>query len=89
MYMGSHNNVSQLRVFEWADTSTSISWKDVNVRPWMAGAYSAPGPGGVNWLGRLDPRITAIRPATLTTIRATYEKCSPRCRPQSKRLTAR
>jgi hypothetical protein len=58
MYMGSHNNVSQLRVFQWADNSTSITWKDVNVRPWMAGAYSAPGPGGINWLGRLDPRIT-------------------------------
>jgi hypothetical protein len=58
MYMGSHNSVSQLRVFQWPDSATSISWKDVNVRPWSGGAYSAPGPGGVNWLGRLDPRIT-------------------------------
>ncbi len=58
MYMGSHNSVSQIRVFQWADTSTTIAWTDVNVRPWTAGAYSAPGPGGVNWLGRLDPRIT-------------------------------
>ena len=58
MYMGSHNSVSQLRVFQWADTSTTIALSNVNVRPWTAGAYSAPGPGGVNWLGRLDPRIT-------------------------------
>jgi hypothetical protein len=58
MFMGSHNTASQLRVFEWADTSSTITWTDVNVRPWTAGAYSAPGPGGVNWLGRLDPRIT-------------------------------
>jgi hypothetical protein len=58
MYMGSHNSVSQLRVFQWPDTATGLSWTDVNVRPWSAGAYSAPGPGGVNWLGRLDSRIT-------------------------------
>lgn len=58
MYMGSHNSVSQLRVLQLPDSSTNISWNDVNVRPWSAGAYSAPGPGGVNWLGRLDPRIT-------------------------------
>jgi hypothetical protein len=58
MYMGSHNSVTQIRVLQWADTSTTITWANVNVRPWTAGAYSAPGPGGVNWLGRLDPRIT-------------------------------
>jgi hypothetical protein len=58
MYMGSHNSVSQLRVFQWADTATTIAMSNVNVRPWTAGAYSAPGPGGVNWLGRLDSRIT-------------------------------
>ena len=58
MYMGSHNSASQIRVFQWADTANNISWSDVNVRSWLAGAYSAPGPTGVNWLGRLDPRIT-------------------------------
>jgi hypothetical protein len=58
MYMGSHNSFSQLRVLQWPDSSTNISWNDVNVRPWSGGAYSAPGPGGVNWLGRLDERIT-------------------------------
>jgi hypothetical protein len=58
MYMGSHNTASQLRVFQWSDNSTNISWNDVNVRPWSGGAYSAPGPGGVNWLSRLDPRVT-------------------------------
>jgi hypothetical protein len=58
MYMGSHNSVSQIRVFQWSDASTTMTWTDVNVRPWIAGSYSAPGPGGVNWLGRLDERIT-------------------------------
>lgn len=58
MYMGSHNSASQIRVLQWPDNSTNISWSDVNVRSWSGGAYSAPGPGGVNWLARLDPRIT-------------------------------
>lgn len=58
MYMGSHNSASQVRVFQWPDSATGLSWTDVNVRPWAGGAYSAPGPGGVNWLGRLDSRIT-------------------------------
>lgn len=58
MYMGSHNSLSQLRVFQWADSASGISSTNVNVRAWTAGAYSAPGPGGVNWLSRLDPRIT-------------------------------
>ena len=58
MNMGSHNNASQLRVFRWLDTSTSIAWSDVNVRAWSGGSCAAPGPGGVNWLGRTDSRIT-------------------------------
>ncbi len=58
MFMGSHNNANQIRVFNWPDSSTGISWNDVGVRPWLGGTCSAPGPGGVNWLGRLDSRIT-------------------------------
>jgi len=58
MYMGSHNNTTQLRVFNWADSALGISSSNVNVRSWAGGAYSAPGPGGVNWLGRTDSRIT-------------------------------
>lgn len=58
MYLGSHNTASQIRVLQWPDSGTTITTTDVNVRPWLAGAYSAPGPGNVNWLGRTDPRIT-------------------------------
>ena len=58
MFMGSHNSSSQIRVFRWPDSATGLNWKDVAVRPWSEGAYAAPGPGGVNWLGRLDSRIT-------------------------------
>jgi hypothetical protein len=59
MHFGSHNSLSQIRVFDWPDASTSLSWVDVNVRSWSGGPYSSgPVPGGVNWLGRVDSRIT-------------------------------
>ena len=58
MYMGSHRSTSTLRVLQWPDSATGPTQRDVGVRPWSAGAYNAPGPGGVNWLNRLDPRIT-------------------------------
>ena len=58
MYMGSHNSLSQLRIFQWPDGAAGISSTDVDVRPWSAGSWSAPGPDGVNWLGRTDQRIT-------------------------------
>lgn len=57
MYFGSHNTLGQIRVFQWPDSGTSISSTNVNVRTWNQGAYSAPGPGGVNWLARADGRI--------------------------------
>ncbi len=58
MYMGSHNSANQIRVFKWPDSATGLTWKDVNVRSWLGGSYAAPGPGGLNWLGRTDSRIT-------------------------------
>jgi hypothetical protein len=58
MYFGSHNSSTQIRVFQWADGATNVTSTDVNVRAWTGGAYSAPGPGNVNWLVRADGRIT-------------------------------
>ena len=58
MYFASHNGGTQLRVFAWPDNSNTIGWWNVNMSAWSAGPYSAPGPGGVEWLGRLDSRIT-------------------------------
>jgi hypothetical protein len=58
MYMGSHNPPGQIRLFQWADSATSISYTDITVRPYSNGPYSAPGPSSRNWLNRLDDRIT-------------------------------
>ena len=57
MFFASHNGTRQLRVFGWPDGSNSIGTIDVTVGAWSAGPYSAPGPGGVDWLQRLDSRI--------------------------------
>lgn len=58
MHFVSHNSLSQVRVFSWPETSTTVAMQDVDVTPWRAGSYSAQGPDGNNWLGRCDPRIT-------------------------------
>jgi hypothetical protein len=58
MFFASHNGGRQLRVFGWPDASNSIGTIDVTVGDWSSGPYSAPGPGGVEWLGRIDSRIT-------------------------------
>jgi hypothetical protein len=58
MFFASHNGGRQLRVFGWPDTSGSIGTIDVTVSPWSSGPYSAPGPDGAEWLGRMDSRIT-------------------------------
>lgn len=58
MFFGSHNGGSTLRVFSWPDASGVISSFDVGVGSWNRGPYSAPGPGGVDWLRRTDSRIT-------------------------------
>jgi hypothetical protein len=59
MHFGSHNSATQMRVFDWPDASTNVSWRDVNVHSWSGGPYSSgPAAGGINWLGRVDSRIT-------------------------------
>ncbi len=58
MFFGSHNGGTTLRVHSWPDAVTSISSFTVTTAAWSNGPYTAPGPGGVDWLGRLDSRIT-------------------------------
>jgi hypothetical protein len=69
MYFASHNGGTTLRVYSWPDASGTVGSFDVNVSAYSAGPYSAPGPGGVEWLGRTDSRITG---AWLTGTRAGF-----------------
>ncbi len=58
MYFASHNSGSEVRLFKWAEDSGTIYWNNIGVNAWSGGSYNAPGPDGLNWLGRADPRIT-------------------------------
>jgi hypothetical protein len=69
MFFASHNGTSTLRVYSWPDGSGTLGSFDVNVGAYSRGPYSAPGPGGVEWLGRIDSRITG---AWLTGTRAGF-----------------
>jgi hypothetical protein len=55
---------SSLRVFEWLDSSTSYSWRTVNVNSWLNTSYATTTPGGTDWLNFGFGRW-AIRGATL------------------------
>lgn len=57
-FMGSHRGGATLRVLRWCDDSAAVTWQDVAVSPWSDGPFTAPGPGGAEWLARLDGRIT-------------------------------
>lgn len=57
MYWASHNSLSQVRLFSWADGANNLNWWDIDVRAFSATIASTT-PNGVNWLGRADPRIT-------------------------------
>jgi hypothetical protein len=61
MFFASHQEQNPVRIYRWPDASdATISWFDVSAGAWNGqGPYSSPGPGGVEWLSRLDPRITA------------------------------
>jgi hypothetical protein len=69
MFFASHNGGTTLRVYSWPDGGGTLGSFDVNVSAYSAGPYSAPGPGGVEWLRRTDSRITG---AWLTGTRAGF-----------------
>jgi len=59
MYWAGWHTTSQLRIFHWDDSGTTISWDDVDVA-----AYTqldrdgvATSPDGTNWAGRADSRL--------------------------------
>jgi hypothetical protein len=62
MYWASHNNNSQMRVFRWPESSTTITFFDRAVTAWTSsprGTHSCPTPDSQNWCLRSDNRINA------------------------------
>ena len=58
-----HNTTSSLRLFSWEERAPAPTFNDIAVASWAAGSYQSRTPGGVNWLGRADPRITGATKA--------------------------
>ena len=58
MNLGAHNGSRTLRVWRWPDGPGNVTFFDVTTAAWSAGPYAAGGPGGNNWLARIDSRIT-------------------------------
>jgi hypothetical protein len=59
MYFGSQNSLSEIRLFTWPESSTSVTQRSIAVAPWSDGGYTAVCPDGHEWLTRTDGRITA------------------------------
>jgi hypothetical protein len=60
MYAASHNSTTSMRAYRNDDSAlgTTMFFVDRAIPAWVSGGYSAAGPNGVNWLGRIDSRIT-------------------------------
>ncbi|MCX5610761.1 hypothetical protein OHB39_24790 [Streptomyces sp. NBC_00047] len=58
MFFASHKGGRSLRIHGWPDGSNTVGSFDVQVSSWTRDPFSAPGPGGVEWLTRTDSRIT-------------------------------
>lgn len=62
-FWAAHNTTSSLRLFSWDEHAAAPTFNDVAVARWAAGSFQSRTPGGVNWLGRADPRITGATKA--------------------------
>lgn len=61
LYFGSHEGGqgNKLRVFAWPESSPTVTSKVIPITTWNgATPYGPVGPGGANWIGRCDGRIT-------------------------------
>jgi V8-like Glu-specific endopeptidase len=56
MYIGTHESLNSLRVYQWDDASTNIQQKSFGVRQWVRG-YTSP-TTQLQWLNNIDGRIT-------------------------------
>ena len=68
MYFASHNNTSQIRIFQWDQLSTTVTAKDVNIPAWTDQGYTCISPDGSNWCGSADGRVQTgwIKDGTVT-----------------------
>lgn len=56
MYIGTHESVNSIRVYQWGDAATTIQQKSFSVRQWVRGYTSST--SQIQWLNNIDGRIT-------------------------------
>ena len=59
MYWGSHRTNGEIRIYNWADSSGTIGFDDVEHNGYNTGAMMAVSPDGTNFAGNADNRIQA------------------------------
>ena len=57
IYWGAHNSTSSIRIYRWAENSSTIFFDDRTISPWNNATRTCPGPDGKDWCGRADSRI--------------------------------
>jgi len=58
IYWGSQSLTSwQIRLYQWDESSPTVSWTDATISPYPISTPSCPGPDGRDWCGRSDDRI--------------------------------
>src|SRR6266852_5713657 len=54
MYWASHNSTSSIRIYNWPESSSTISWSDVGVTPWFDGVRVCTAPDNTNPCARAN-----------------------------------
>jgi hypothetical protein len=61
MYWAVHHSNSQMKLYKWQESGSSINFKLVNIPAWnfgLRGNMNCPGPDTLNWCARSDSRIS-------------------------------
>lgn len=59
MYWGTHNSLSEVRIYRWAENSGTVFWDDVGIALWSSGPQTCLTPDGFNPCNSSDGRMLA------------------------------
>ena len=54
VFWGGHVDNGTMQIFRWHESSTSYSWRNIDVNNWPQGTISSINPNGNDWLNKLD-----------------------------------
>ncbi len=53
-FWAGHIDNGTMQIFRWHESSTSYSWRNLNVNNWPTGAITSANPNGMDWLQKLN-----------------------------------